>query len=160
MSSVTSFYIFRDEADSKVGIPLSYTNKTAEPGVIGISNTNIALTEPYSDDVDEAWLQYSQTEMNNSEATENEETQNICLNETFDQSTQNNETTDVSIPHPYSLLSDDEVAANIRFLNVQQTQVFDFAYSWTKETVKQKGSVKPNLVKPFNLFLSASGGVG
>ena len=113
MSSVTSFYIFRDEADSKVGIPLSYTNKTAEPGVIGISNTNIALTEPYSDDVDEAWLQYSQTEMNNSEAKENEETQNICLHETFDQFTQNNETTDVSIPHPYSLLSDDEVAANI-----------------------------------------------
>ena len=128
--------------------------------MIGISNTNIALTEPYSDDVDEAWLQYSQTEMNNSEATENEETQNICLNETFDQSTQNNETTDVSIPHPYSLLSDDEVAANIQFLNVQQTQVFDFAYSWAKETVKQKGSVKPNLVKPFNSFLSASGGVG
>ena len=118
------------------------------------------MTEPYSDDVDEAWLQYSQTEMNNSEAKENEETQNICLHETFDQFTQNNETTDVSIPHPYSLLSDDEVAANIRFLNVQQTQVFDFAYSWTKETVKQKGSVKPNLVKPFNLFLSASGGVG
>ena len=55
---------------------------------------------------------------------ENEEKQNICLNESFDQSTQNNETTDVSIPHPYSPLNDDEVAANIQFLNVQQTQNF------------------------------------
>ena len=50
--------------------------------------------------------------------------------------------------------------ANIQFLNVQQRQVFDFVYSWAKETVKQKSSVKPNLVKPFNLFLSGSSGVG
>ena len=101
--------------------------------------------------------------MNNSEAMEqieNEEVQNISLYETFDQSTQNNITIDVSIPQPYSLVRDDEINANIQSLNVQQRQVFDFVYSWAKETVKQKSSVKPNLVKPFNLFLSGSGGVG
>ena len=121
------FYPFQDESDLKVGIPPSYTNKIAEPGVIDIINTNRALIEPFTDAVDEALLQYSQTEMNISEATEqieNEEKQNICLNETFDQSTQNDITTDVSTPQPYSLVSDDEINANIQSLNVQQRQVF------------------------------------
>ena len=82
------------------------------------------------------------------------------LNETFDQSTQNNTAIDLSIPQPYSLASDDEIRANIQSLYVQQRQVFDFVYSWAKETVTQKSSVKPKLVKPFNLFLSGSAGVG
>ena len=69
-------------------------------------------------------------------------------------------TIDLSIPQPYSLVIDNEINANIQSLNVRQRQVFDFVYSWAKETVKQKSSVKPNLVKPFNLFLSGSGGVG
>lgn len=56
--------------------------------------------------------------------------------------------------------SDDEINVNIQSLNVQQRQVFDFVYSCAKDTVKQKNSVKPNLVKPFNLFLSGFGGVG
>ena len=56
--------------------------------------------------------------------------------------------------------SDDEINVKIQSLNVQQRQIFDFVYSCAKETVKQKNSVKPNLVKPFNLFLSGSGGVG
>ena len=123
--------------------------------MIDIINTNRALIEPFSDAVDEALLQYSQREMNNGEAMEqieNHEMQDICLNETFDQSTQNNITIDLSIPQPYSLVSDDEVNANIQSLNVQQRQVFDFVYSWAKETVEQKSSVKPNLMKPFNLF--------
>ena len=129
------FYPFRDELDLKVAIPPSYTNKIAEPGVIDIINTNRALTEPFSDAVDEALLQYSQTEMNISEATEqieNDEMQNICLNETFDQSTQNHIKIDVSIPQPYSLVTDDEINTNIQSLNVQQRQVFDFVYSWAK----------------------------
>ena len=45
--------------------------------------------------------------------------QNVCLNETFDQSTQNNTKIDVSIPQPYFLESDDEVNAYIQSLNVQ-----------------------------------------
>ena len=154
---------FRDESDLNVGIRPSYTNKIAEPGVTEVINTNRVLIEPFSNTVDEALLEYSQTEMNNGETIEqieNQEMRNICLNETFDQSTQKNITIDLSIPQPYSLVSDDEVNSNIQSLNVQQRQVFDFVYSWAKETVKQKSSVKPNLVKPFNLFLSGSSGVG
>ena len=94
------------------------------------------------------------------EQIENQEMQNICLNETFDQSTQNNITINLSIPQPYSLVGDNETNANIQSLNVQQGQVFDLVYSWAKETVKQKSLVKPNLVSPSNLFSSESGGVG
>ena len=45
-------------------------------------------------------------------------------------------------------------------LNPKQRQVFDFIYSCAKETVKRKGSVKLNIVKPFYLFLSGSDGIG
>ena len=115
--------------------------------MIDIINTNRALVEPFSDAVDEALLQYSQTEMNNGEAMEhlqNQEMQSIF--ETFDQSTQNDITIDLSIPQPYSLSGDDEINANVQSLNVQPRQVFYFVYSWVKDTVKQKSSVKPKLV--------------
>ena len=55
----------------------------------------------------------------------------------------------MSIPQPYSLVSDDEINANIL-----KREVFDFNYSWAIETAKQKSSVKQNHVKPFRLFLS------
>ena len=116
--------------------------------MIDIINTNRVLIEPFSDAVHEALLQYSQTVLNNSEARE-QRNANVCLNETFDKSTQNDITVDVSIPQPYSLVSDDEINANIL-----QREVFDFVYSWAKETAEQKSSVKQNQVKPFRLFLS------
>ena len=126
--------------------------------MIDIINTNRALVEPFSDAVDEALLQYSQTEMNNGEAMEhlqNQEMQSIF--ETFDQSTQNDITIDLSIPQPYSLSGDDEINANVQSLNVQPRQVFYFVYSWVKDTVKQKSSVKPKLVNLLSVnFKSAS----
>ena len=82
--------------------------------MIDIINTNRALKEPFVDAADEELLQYSQTEMNNGKAMEqieNQEMQNICLNETFDQSTQNNITIDLSIRQPYSLVGDNEINA-------------------------------------------------
>ena len=156
-------YPFRDESDLRVGVPPSYTNKIANSGEIDITNTNRVLIELFSDVVDEALFQYGQTVMNKSEATEkieNEEMQNVSLNETFEQSTQNDIAIYVSIPQPYFLVSDDKINANIQSLNVQQRQVFHFLYSWAKETVKQKSSVKLKFVKPFHFFLSGSGGVG
>ena len=65
----------------KVGILPRYTDRIAEPGVIHIIDTNRALIEPFIDAVDEALLQYSQTEMNNGEAMElieNQDIQSIC----------------------------------------------------------------------------------
>ena len=44
--------------------------------------------------------------------------QNVCLNETFDESTQNDITIDVSITQPYFLVSDDEINAYIQSLDV------------------------------------------
>ena len=40
-----------------------------------------------------------------------------------------------------SLENDNKLNANIRSLNAKKLQVFEFNYSWTKETVKQKGSI-------------------
>ena len=44
-------------------------------------------------------------------------------------------------------------------MNVTQRQIFDYVLTWAKEKVKQKRSIKPKAVKPFNLFISGSGGV-
>ena len=69
--------------------------------MIDIINTNRALIEPYRD---EALHQYIQTETSDSEATvqiENEEMQNVCLNEAFDQSKQNNITISISLLYQY-----------------------------------------------------------
>ena len=57
------------------------------------------------------------------------------------------------MPQFKSRESDNELNANIRSLNAKQKQV-------TKETVKQKGSVAPNVIKRLYLFLSGLGGVG
>ena len=49
--------------------------------MIHIIDTNRALIEPFIDAVDEALLQYSQTEMDNGEAMElieNQDIQSIC----------------------------------------------------------------------------------
>ena len=79
---------------------------------------------------------------------------------TFNYPKQNNIAIDVTVPQSYSLVSGNEINTNIQSLNVHQRQVFDFVYSWAKETIKQKSSVKSNLVKPFHLLLFESGGVG
>lgn len=78
---------------------------------------------------------------------------------TFNYPKQNNIGIDVTVPQSYSLVSGNEINTNIQSLNVHQRQVFDFVYSLAKETIKQKSSVKSNLVKPFHLFLFEFGGV-
>ena len=47
--------------------------------MIDIINTNRALTEPFCDAVHEALLQYSQTVLNNSEATEQIENKEMLM---------------------------------------------------------------------------------
>ena len=44
-------------------------------------------------------------------------------------------------------------------LSKDKCLVFNFSYSWAKETVKQKGSVKTNVVETFLFIFSGSGGV-
>ena len=46
-------------------------------------------------------------------------------------------------------------------MNFKQQQVFDFVYSWAKETVKRKSSKNSETIKLFYLvFFSGSTGVG
>ena len=45
-------------------------------------------------------------------------------------------------------------------MNGKQKQIFDYVLTSAKEKVKQKSLIKPKAVKPFNLFISGSGGVG
>lgn len=51
------------------------------------------------------------------------------------------------MPQYQFFVSDKKINANICSFNAKQRQVFDFIQSWAKETVKQKGSVEPNVEK-------------
>ena len=67
--------------------------------------------------------------------------------------------TDFEITSSLLFQNDEEISESIRSLNVTQRQIFDYVLTWAKEKVKQKRSIKPKAVKPFNLFISGSGGV-
>ena len=51
-------YPFRYECELKVGQPSSYSSKLSETGVIEVINNNKSLIEPYSDLVNDAFLNY------------------------------------------------------------------------------------------------------
>ena len=52
------FYPFRDECELTVGQLSSYSSKLSQPGVIEVINNNKSLVEPYSDLVNDAFLNY------------------------------------------------------------------------------------------------------
>ena len=58
------FYPFRNEADLKVGVPPSHTNKIVEPDKIDIKRNS--YVEPLSEMVDKALLHYHQSTLVNS----------------------------------------------------------------------------------------------
>ena len=68
--------------------------------------------------------------------------------------------TDFEITSTLLLQNDEEISESIQSSNVKERQIFDHVLTWAKEKVKQKSSIKPKAVKPFNLFISGSGGVG
>ena len=71
---------------------------------------------------------------------ENYEIYDVTKTEELTRNTQN--VVDISILYQQYLHSDDEISAFIRFLNLKQKQVFDFAHFCTKEIVKQRSSKK------------------
>ena len=58
------FYPFRNEADLKVGVPPSYTNKISEPDIIDIKRNS--YVGPFGEIVDKALLHYHQSILVNS----------------------------------------------------------------------------------------------
>ena len=54
----------------------------------------------------------------------------------------------------------EEISESTWSLNVKQRQILAHILTWAKEKVKQKSSIKPRVMKPFNLFITASGRVG
>ena len=67
--------------------------------------------------------------------------------------------TDFEITSSLLFQNDEEISESIQSLNVTQRQIFDKCFDMGKRKVKQKSSIKPKAVKPFNLFISGSGGV-
>ena len=166
------FYPFRDECELTVGQLSSYSSKLSQPGVIEVINNNKSLVEPYSDLVNDAFLDYrsdispswdpfSQQEYDD---VENELSE---INEQTEISGQdidnrNNQTYSEAVSSQLqgTIISDSEINSIIRSLNLKQRQIFDFIFNWAKLQVKVKSGIISNQSKPFHLFLSDSRGCG
>ena len=133
------YLLFRRESERKVGNPPSYTNKLGETGVIELVNENRNKIEPYSELADNTLMHYNMELRSNEEqepVLENYEIDDVTETEEQAHNTQN--VVDISILHQQYFHSDDEISANIRYLNLKQRQVFDFVHSWAKEIKKVK----------------------
>ena len=58
------------------------------------------------------------------------------------------------------ILTDDEIAANIKSLNKKQRDVFNIAHKWARDYVKGMSQKRMRNVEPIHIFLSGSGGAG
>ena len=133
----------------------------AEVDVLQIVNENGQKVEPYADLVDEALIQHNIEVLhreNQSIAGESGLTDTGDIEETTESS--ENTIPDIPFKNESIYQNDDEISTNIRSLNFKQRQIFDFVYSWAKETVKQKSSKNSEIIGPFHLFFSGSAGVG
>ena len=131
------FYPFRVESELKSGEPPSYFAKLNEPGVIDIINFNKALTEPFSDLVDEAFLHFRTELTSNFDSyaqQENDETEQDQFESSIqvDNSTNgdheidgNTQTQNAEIRNNSmaNILHDDEINAKIRSLNFKEANL-------------------------------------
>ena len=58
------------------------------------------------------------------------------------------------------ILTDDEIAANIKSLNKKQRDVFNVAHKWARDYVKGMSQKSMHTVEPIHTFLSGSGTTG
>ena len=158
------FYPFRTESDLKSD---NISTKNLESrDVIDTVNRNRSIIQPYCELADEALLRYNSEVINNDGRIE----ENVFLNNDVldDDNLENGDVSsmnqsgiiDFEIASPRLFQNDEEISESIRALNVKQRQIFDHVLTWAKEKVKQKSAIKPKALKPFNLFISGSGGVG
>ena len=142
------FYPFRVESELKSGEPPSYFAKLNEPGVIDNRNFNQALTGPFIDLADEAFLHFRSelsSKFDSCAQRENHETKQDQFESSIqvDSSTNgdheidgNNLTQNAEIRNnsTANILHDDEINPKIRSLNFKQRKIFDVIHAWGKIT--------------------------
>ena len=122
--------------------------------------------EPYADLVGEAYTNWNAELVSNQDAyeqIENFEANGASYNEHVT-CIENNENRSISnfsfgsfMPQ---ILTDDEIAANIKSLNKKQGDVFNIAYKWARDYVKGMSQKRMHTLEPIHIFLSGSGGTG
>ena len=127
--------IFRDECESKVAQPSSYSSKLREPGVIEVINNNKSLVEPLNDLVNDAFLNYRSDispswdpfsqQGNDDVANELSEINEQTEISGQDIDNRNNQAYSeaVSSQLQATILSDSEINSKIRSLNLKQRQI-------------------------------------
>ena len=110
------FYPFRSEIEMKIGEPLSYTNKLAQPGVLEIVNNNKTRIEPFDDIVNEALIRYNVDNLNNLDPyaqAENDETLSLLTSQCSGRD--ENNVSDFSAPVPVDTiyLHDDDIGVPV-----------------------------------------------
>ena len=156
------FYPFREETELLSVDTKSHVGKLNEPGVLDVVNRNKQIIEPFSELVHDAFQNFIHDHVNETSfdpyaQQENEESYPDVNQEDTDNASSEN-VTNTSISS--LILPDDDINAQIRSLNYQQKEVFDFVLQWAINFIKYVNCKLPIQIKPFNLFLTGGGGVG
>lgn len=152
------FLPFRSETELLINN--SYCEKLLQHGVLDVVNVNRSIFEPFSDDVNAAYMRMSASNNVMIEDTiVTEQTDQLNLEEVYQQPVLFNSVSNNSISSN-NLISDDTLRQNIRSLNQQQRLFFDFLYEWANNKVKQQNCNSFRRVEPLQVFVTGGAGVG
>ena len=158
------FYPVRRESKLKRRETPSYFAKLNEPGVIDVTNFKKALTRPFSDLVNEAFLHFraqlsskfdpyakqgnDETEIDQFESSIQVDSSTVGDNE-IDRNaqTRNSEIRNNSMANK---LHDDEINTKIRSLNFKQRKIFHVIHAWEKHFLKHLSSKAAKIVSPLH----------
>ena len=158
------FFPFRKESELNNSPTRTYTEKLSLPGVLEIVNENKRLCEPYADEVDEAFIQFSnnprgldpEAEQENDDIEE-EVMQNIANNENENDNNIAGGSSELRIQHS---ISDEALSEMIRSLNTKQREIFEVVNKWARDHLKSLNSKNVSKPDPMHLFLTGSAGTG
>ena len=160
-------YPFRDEKEFLSGNPLTYVSKLSEAGVIEVVNQNYSLVEPFATIVDDAFLRISCDTDRNVDPygqQENDEvTENIVdfsdNSDTDTLKTMETQSADLVNTNAFTnqlrvVPNDNVMNKNIRSLNIQQREIFNFVHKWSRGFIKSLCCKIHQNVKPFYIFIT------
>jgi len=171
------YYPWTQES-SLIGRDNSYASKFCEPNVQTIVEQNRLVFEPDGDAVIDALnsmrnhpneFLFSLDSINDQENADiaaeimTESLADESFNEQlpFELAQSSNQTSSVISAHCHPTeITDDALRQSVRSLNSKQRQVYDKILSWSRNTVKNMNTLRPQEVKPLYIFISGPGGTG
>ena len=166
------YYPFRNEKELLSGNPPTYVSKLSKNGMIEVVNQNYSLAEPFATIVDDAFLRINCDNVTNMDPYGHQEKDEVTdkIVDFSDNSdidtleTTKSQSADLGNTNAFTNLlrvvpGDNVINKNIRSLNMQQREIFNFLHKWLRDFIKSLGCKIHQNVKPFYTFITDGAGV-